>query len=83
MPLYEYDCPIHGVFEKLEPMRGSGKGMDYYAKCPGCGHLAGAIVSVPATHQHGWGYLKDRSEKSPPAPTGSQFEPLWDQAYGP
>ena len=77
MPFYEYECPDEHKHERLKPISQSSDD----ALCPECGQVAVRIMSVPASHQHGWKFLKDKSEKSAPAPSGSQYEPLWDQAY--
>jgi putative FmdB family regulatory protein len=43
MPLYEYECTDHGVFETLRPLA------EYAAPapCPDCALPAGRVVSVP------------------------------------
>lgn len=41
MPLYEYCCDFHGVFETYNPMSKSDKP----AKCPICKKLSGRILS--------------------------------------
>ena len=43
MPLYEYECALHGVFELARPMAEASLG----APCPECGGLAPRILSVP------------------------------------
>jgi putative FmdB family regulatory protein len=42
MPLYEYECGDHGVFELVRRMEESSKN----ACCPSCGREAARIVSV-------------------------------------
>lgn len=44
MPLYEYECREHGVFELVRPMAESRLG----APCPRCGLLSARILSTPA-----------------------------------
>lgn len=44
MPIYEYECSAHGLFEEERPMRRSGEG----AECPSCQSTAPRILS--ATH---------------------------------
>ena len=78
MPLYEYECPKHGKFEELVPMSQSSEDN----VCPKCRQVARRVMSL--THWYmGWKFLKDKSEKSPPAPTDSGYHPEWDQAYAP
>src|SRR5919198_5395001 len=43
MPLYEYECARHGVFELARPMAEASLG----APCPECEGLAPRILSVP------------------------------------
>ncbi len=82
MPLYEYECPKHGRFEKIQPMRDGTKETLYYCYCPmpRCNFLAPPVISLSYFHIS-WKHLKAKSEKSPEAPAGSQYEPEWDQAY--
>jgi putative FmdB family regulatory protein len=47
MPLYEYDCRNHGVFELARPMEDSAKG----ASCPWCQREAPRILSAPSVRQ--------------------------------
>lgn len=81
MPLYEYECPEHGKFEELQPMRGDEE-VEYRSYCPAprCRVLAQPVISRINWFM-GWKFLKDKSEKSPPAPTDSGYYPEWDQAY--
>lgn len=81
MPLYEYECPEHGRFERIQPMR-LEKDVEYRCYCPtpGCMVLAQSVISQINWHM-GWKFLKDKSEKSPPAPTDSGYHPDWDEAY--
>jgi len=83
MPIYEYECPDHGKFEELQPMR-SEKEVEYrcYCPAPGCMILAPPVIS-PVNWKMGWKFLKGKSEHSPAAPTGSGYYPEWDQAYRP
>ena len=47
MPLYEYDCPEHGRFERLEPYRPTGvDSRDFVAKCPKCDRWADGVISA-------------------------------------
>jgi len=47
MPLYEYDCRSHGVFELARPMEESAMG----ASCPWCQREAPRILSAPSLRQ--------------------------------
>ena len=76
MPIYEYECPVHGRFEWLRPVSASTED----SKCPSCGHLAKRIMS-PAVWKMGWNFLRNKSEGSPPAPEDAGYHPEWDQAY--
>ena len=81
MPIYEYECPDHGKFEKLQPMRKEDN-VEYRSYCPapGCMVLAQPVITSFSWFM-GWNFLKNKSEKSPPAPTDSGYHPEWDQAY--
>ena len=78
MPIYEYECARHGKFSKLRPLSESSK----TAPCPNCQEEAHRVIS-PVHWKMGFKFLKNKSEKSPPAPTDSGFHPEWDQAYAP
>ena len=82
MPIYEYECPEHGRFEKYSPNFHEGHTEFYAAPCTVCGEFCNGVMS-PVNWSMGWKFLKNQSEKSPAAPSGSQYEPAWDQAYGP
>jgi putative FmdB family regulatory protein len=45
MPIYEYECSQHGVFEELRPMQRSAEG----AECPTCQALARRVLSATRT----------------------------------
>ncbi|MEM9419037.1 MAG: zinc ribbon domain-containing protein [Planctomycetota bacterium] len=45
MPLYEYSCKAHGVFEALMPLSESSS----TAQCPFCGQDAPRVMSIPFT----------------------------------
>ncbi len=82
MPLYEYECSKHSGkpvrFEQHRPMSESS----LPSPCPLCGEDSQRIISL--THWYmGWKFLKDKSEKSPAAPTDAGYHPEWDQAYAP
>ena len=40
MPLYEYECPEHGRFEKLKPIEER-----YDQPCPECGKVCSLLIS--------------------------------------
>jgi putative FmdB family regulatory protein len=42
MPIYEYDCPKHGRFEKIKNNR------DLVEVCPECNDLCDVVISIPA-----------------------------------
>ena len=75
MPIYEYECPVHGKFEKIERTYNS-----HMRPCPQCGHMAQKIISL-SSWKMGWNFLRNKSEGSPPAPEDSGYHPEWDQAY--
>ena len=62
MPLYEYECREHGVFELSRPMADSSKS----AECPWCATAAPRILSTPALAQVpvATRVARDRNEKS-------------------
>ena len=45
MPIYEYECTEHGVFDELRPMSRSAEG----AACPACQTLAPRVLSATRT----------------------------------
>jgi len=46
MPIYEYECSQHGVFDELRPMSRSAEG----AECPTCQALAPRVLSATRTN---------------------------------
>ena len=81
MPVYEYECPVCQVrFDRLEPMRSGRPDETYYAICSECGCVSPSVMSK-YNWSMGWKFLKDKSEKSPAAPTNSGNYPAWDEAY--
>lgn len=46
MPIYEYECSQHGVFDELRPMSRSAEG----AECPSCQSLAPRVLSATRTN---------------------------------
>jgi putative FmdB family regulatory protein len=46
MPIYEYECSQHGVFDELRPMSRSAEG----AECPACRSLAPRVLSATRTN---------------------------------
>lgn len=85
MPLYEYEC-LNCKGEDGKPcrfeLRRAIADREKPAHCGGCGALMPLCISL--THwKMGWKHLKNKAEKSPPAPTDSGYHPEWDQAYAP
>ncbi|MET0340221.1 MAG: zinc ribbon domain-containing protein [Polyangiales bacterium] len=66
MPLYEYECDAHGVFEQLRSLSEYGAP----APCPDCGAEVARVVSTPllACVSRETRIARDRNEKS-------QYEP--------
>lgn len=62
MPLYEYECPEHGVFEAMNTMARSAEP----APCPTCDLRCGRIVSAPrlASMPRAQVLARDRNERS-------------------
>ncbi len=87
MPRYEYECRNGCLNTKKKPLRHDRlRPMSEYREnsiCPECGQEAQKIVTGISSFRMGFKHLKDKSEKSPPAPTDSGYHPEWDQAYGP
>jgi putative FmdB family regulatory protein len=46
MPIYEYDCPDHGLFEELRPMQRSSEA----APCPACAGASPRVLSTTRTN---------------------------------
>jgi putative FmdB family regulatory protein len=46
MPIYEYECQTHGLFEQERPMQRSSEG----AECPSCHALARRVLSATRTN---------------------------------
>ena len=62
MPLYEYDCHTHGVFEAMGSMLAAAEP----ERCPSCGAQAPRVLSVPrlacvGKHER---IARDRNEQS-------------------
>lgn len=45
MPIYEYECSEHGLFDESRPMQRSREG----AECPACGRAAPRVLSPTRT----------------------------------
>jgi putative FmdB family regulatory protein len=73
MPLYEYECRDHGVFEETRPIAQSTDD----AACPACEHAAPRIVSMPALARMDRSQVKarDRNEQSRHEPRVVQRPP--------
>jgi putative FmdB family regulatory protein len=46
MPIYEYECQQHGLFEEMRPMQRSAEGAD----CPECACSAPRVLSPTRTN---------------------------------
>jgi putative FmdB family regulatory protein len=89
MPLYEYDCPAHGVFEAV-------RGISEYAEpapCPDCSLSSPRILSLPRLSGMARSEVvaRDRNERSrheprvsqsPAAPGGAQRRSHGDRGAG-
>jgi putative FmdB family regulatory protein len=66
MPIYEYECQTHGLFEKMRPMQRSSEGAD----CPSCRSLAPRVLSPTRTNvvPRAVSVAHGRNEKSRHAP---------------
>ena len=62
MPLYEYDCPRHGVFEAMRGLSEYGEP----APCPECTTFAPRVLSLPrlSTMARSDVIARDRNERS-------------------
>ena len=62
MPLYEYDCDDHGVFESMHSMQDA----EQPERCPSCGVPSPRVLSVPrlACVSRNERIARDRNEKS-------------------
>ena len=59
MPLYEYECPKHGTFEKIQKFSDPP-----LTKCPTCGGPVERLLSAPAIQFKGTGwYITDYARK--------------------
>ena len=67
MPLYEYECPKHGTFEKIQKFSDPP-----LTKCPTCGGPVERLLSAPAIQFKGTGwYITDYARKSGSGKEGS------------
>jgi putative FmdB family regulatory protein len=73
VPLYEYDCPAHGVFELHRAVREFASP----ASCPACHELSPRILSVPGVSlvERGDRVARDRNERSQHEPRVAQRAP--------
>jgi putative FmdB family regulatory protein len=69
MPIYEYECPQHGLFEELRSMQRSAEG----AECPECQGAAPRVLSATRTNlvPRAVSVAHARNEKSQHAPEHS------------
>ena len=76
---FEHYCrSCINFFKVTKPMAD----IDLLVACPNCGQMA-KRRKYHGISRMGFNFLKDKSEKSPPAPTDSGYHKEWDQAYGP
>ncbi len=60
MPLYEYECPQHGTFERMQKFSDPP-----VTACPVCGGPVEKLLSAPAIQFKGTGwYVTDYARKS-------------------
>jgi len=60
LPLYEYECPNHGTFEKMQKFSDPP-----LTHCPRCGAPVEKLLSAPAIQFKGTGwYVTDYARKS-------------------
>ena len=81
MPIYEFQCTQHGLFEEIRPMRRSAEP----ATCPDCGESARRVLSVPRLAQlpRAVSSAHARNEKSQHSPEHRQgSKKLQDSANG-
>lgn len=74
MPLYEYECPKGHRFEMFRPIDRRNDPV----RCLECRQLARHIMSL-FLGRMGFKWLKDFSDKSPPAPEDAGYHPDWDK----
>jgi putative FmdB family regulatory protein len=76
MPLYEYKCPDHGVFQELAKLDDHDKP----CVCPQCGLMSGRVLTLPPEFLNMLKEKRDameRNEKSMDSPefmTGTQYK---------
>lgn len=46
MPKYDFECPVHGAFEKDRPITDAGKDVP----CPECEQPSPQVIGAPAIH---------------------------------
>lgn len=72
MPLYEYECSAHGLFEAERPMQRSKEAHE----CPACQRPARRVLSTTRTTlvPRASAIARDRNEKSQHAPEVRRME---------
>jgi putative FmdB family regulatory protein len=66
LPLYEYECPKHGTFERIQKFSDPP-----LAACPSCGGPIEKLASAPAIQFKGTGwYVTDYARKSSGSESG-------------
>ncbi len=66
MPIYDYECDEHGVFEEIRPFEESSTPIN----CPTCGKSASRVFSAPNTR-----ILTDTTRKAMDRNLASRHEP--------
>jgi len=81
MPLYEFECAAHGVFEKQRSISAASEPAD----CPECDEKARRILSAPnlACMPRSQVIARDRNEKSRHEPRVAQRSQLAQQPQKP
>jgi putative FmdB family regulatory protein len=66
MPIYEYECEQHGLFEEMRPMQRSSEGAD----CPECAVVSPRVLSPTRTNRvpRATSVAHARNEKSQHSP---------------
>jgi putative FmdB family regulatory protein len=66
MPIYEYECEQHGLFEEMRPMQRSSEGAD----CPECAAVSPRVLSPTRTNRvpRATSVAHARNEKSQHSP---------------
>jgi putative FmdB family regulatory protein len=78
LPLYEYECPKDGTFERMQKFSDPP-----LTACPTCGGPVEKLLSAPAIQFKGTGwYITDYARKSTGAESGKDKGAAGDSAAG-